>query len=318
MENICISKKFLENITRDKVSGKCILAYVFLQNEISNRLSNNTILTSPLKIHYDMLERITIGDREIKGIRDGINELIGLGYLKIEHEFQYGMTLYNIDDFIVDRKNGYYFYIYKSEVIKLINDSDVDKYNLLKYYIVLMSNINYNSKVSRTYRGKICKISFSQLSEMSNIASSTCMRYNEKLVENKIVNIESGMLVDAKSMNTYSRYCNKEIHEKYLKEVALIEVENRVKRVNKIRRKQSISRRYNTYIENKDIYKADINKLITLIKDCIMYNYDIDEIKEICNSKGVAFNEYNEKKDVSIFPSELVKVCEDDVKINMK
>ena len=106
------------------------------------------------------------------------------------------MNKYEIHNKEVNLKSGDYYSVEYSDISKIIDiPGQCNRLDLIDYYLVLNSTINYYSRIGFT--------SIATLSERCGITEATICKYNKILVKNKIIYIKV-----SRKQGVSNRYCH--------------------------------------------------------------------------------------------------------------
>lgn len=106
------------------------------------------------------------------------------------------MNKYEIYNKEVDLSSGNYYSVEYSDISKIIDITDqCNRLDLIDYYLVLNSTINYYSGIGFT--------SIATLSERCGITEATICKYNKLLVKNRIIYMKP-----SRKQGASNRYCH--------------------------------------------------------------------------------------------------------------
>lgn len=303
MQNIYLSKCVISN---KDIDSKSLFMYICFRNIMAKH--KDIYFTSKDILVYELLNSYTNASRKLDSdFTSGIDGLITTGMIKKVKNINNVDFIINLSKLHIN-DGEYYITVTSDEVGKIILSKTNSKFDLLRYYLCLIGTFNNSKNVEEKYRGKIGGMTIEYFSEELGIAKSTIIRYNKTLEDLKLIHIiRYNELTYNKTNdefkdlpNSYSRYCDMELHEEYAKgkseSYSSIDYSEK-DRLKKF--KQSVSKRYNNYLRNKELLDNDSVYVKALITDCIKYNNDID----IANKNGRATLEMK-KKDMSVFPME--------------
>ena len=156
---------------------------------VAEAIYNNVVTTKQL------IMKMKLNDTQ--HTRKFINTCIG--YM-LDNEIVDGkklsMNKYEIYRKEVNLKSGKYYSVEYSDISKIIDIPDqCNRLDLIDYYLVLSSTINYYSKIGF--------ISIATLSERCGITEATICKYNKILVKNKIIYIRP-----SRKQGVSNRYCH--------------------------------------------------------------------------------------------------------------
>lgn len=130
--------------------------------------------------------------------------------------------LLDFSNLYLDTEKEQFVTILTEEVNKILNGKEImkKKISMLKYFVAIVSTFNW-SKSMRKLQGKIGAMSMEYIAAQAGISSRTCIRYNEILVETKLIYIyksnDKERVGDKLKQikNCYSRYADKDACEEY-------------------------------------------------------------------------------------------------------
>lgn len=213
-----------DEVENDKISVDALVVYIAIFHKSFH-------VTSAF-LSYSWLEWAIFNrpaDKTERGmIVGGLNELIEKGYVQVIDKLRNNGFICDISKIKVYDKEKYYLSISPNEFRSIIKINDVNKYKILKYYLLLTGTFDASSDCKDTYRFKIGKISQNLISVILNISVPTINKYNKILEENKVLYISrdkakclnkgiNGVLYK-QEVNLYSRYEDRELCDRYARE----------------------------------------------------------------------------------------------------
>ena len=168
-------------------------------------------------------------DPQLKNkLKKGIEELDKLSIIKVKQRLSQSALVINVEDIYINTSKEMVEYefgaesdedtdednpddnikVFKQftmvgldEVQKIMNlEENVSRIKLLRYFIVMISTINYNTKVGWT--------SIKKMSEQASISNKTAIEFNKLLCKHEIIYFEKGALRHSKADGTFRRDCN--------------------------------------------------------------------------------------------------------------
>lgn len=175
-DKIGVNTKIVDDLN---LNAEAISVVVSLNGVLSD--FNTTMPLTILSIGYYMFNRKpTIRERE--SIKVGIENLIKYGYVKIVEEYSKQDTLYDLRNIFTDLQS-FYILVFPKEISKILNiDKKVNKYKLLRFYLVILSTINSKKKFGFTSQELLC--------QKANISIDTLRKYNNILIESELLYIQ--------------------------------------------------------------------------------------------------------------------------------
>ena len=222
-----MDKLFLSNelISNNTLTQDGVLAYVALRNLMNKSipLYNKTLSIDCISVNR--LAYLLVGEMKYEksltdSLKKGIYELESCDLISIRKD----LSTKNNYEFILELNNIYletekdkFIIIYSDDVYKIMTCSEKmdKKIRMLKYYITLICTFDWN--LDR----KIGHMSQEHIAKQSSISIRTCQRYNDILVNMKIIYIykSNDKIVVNNELkqikNCYSRYEDKDICEQY-------------------------------------------------------------------------------------------------------
>lgn len=294
-----IKKDILFNNNNNSNLSNFDLAVLLLLNKLYIP-DRNYISCHVNNLYYDLFSKFpdyNSNKRIVDNIKQSINYLAKIGLIKI---LDNKSNCYVIDssNLYIDTDIHQFISISNIELCTIINIKDYSKNcninsnanytpnNLLRYFLVLASTINNNSKIGFT--------SIDLLAGYSYISKSTALRYNSLLEDMKLIyiarsdniqrhvndNLGNNIKTIKKSSNTYGRFIDKDkIIENFKSYNMAIDIASERRSSNKLNRR-SIKIKYNHFIKKFDNgiyngkYKGNIEELY---KECIKYNNSLTE-----------------------------------------
>lgn len=215
-------------ISNNELSSNAIAAYTALR--MIQNLSTNKYYVNLKLLAFQLTDDITLGRNYMERLSDGLNELIAKKYIKVitnNGEKDYILDLGNliIDNHSDGNKDKAFFVIIESEEIhKIMNlDSRLDKFSALRYFMCMISTINYNATyydvMGNTYNNFVGFMTNDYIGSLCGVTSYTTYdKYNHLLEENELIYIfrHSVMVRDEKGQfknlpNHYGRYKDKDL-----------------------------------------------------------------------------------------------------------
>lgn len=230
-KGICIFMNiFLDSkiITDNELSSNAVAAYTALR--MIQNLSTNRYYVNNKLLAFQLTDDITFSRKYMERLSDGLNELITKEYIEAltnngEKDYVLDIGKLIIDNHSNSNKNKTFFVVIESEEIhKIMNlDSRLDKFSVLRYFISMISTINYNAtyydEMGNAYNNFVGFMTNDYIGSLCGVTSYTTYdRYNHLLEENRLVYIfrHSVMIRDEKGQlknlpNHYGRFKDKEL-----------------------------------------------------------------------------------------------------------
>lgn len=221
---------FLENkiISDKKLSSNAIAAYTALRM-IQNLNTNRYYVNIKLLI-FQLADDIAFSRKYMERLSDGLNELIANKYIEVVTNNADKDYILNISSLIIDNnsdgsKDKTFFVVIGSDKIhKIMNlDSRLDKFSVLRYFICMLSTVNYNATyydvMGKEYNNFVGFMTNDYIGSLCGVASYTTYdKYNHLLEDSRLIYIyrHSVMLRDDKGQlknlpNHYGRYKDKDL-----------------------------------------------------------------------------------------------------------
>lgn len=273
-----------------------------------NSHGNETMFISYNYLEYLMFKEYKRYDTQCKIIKNGFNELVNVGKIKIIHDLGKGEYVCDISG-IVNNKSNNFIKITYDEFHKIMNiDTTIDQTRLLRYYACLLAT--FKEYKGKDYSFKIGIERQENIALMNLMGLPTVLKYNEVLKKNKIIyickrkrynesNVKSGKLYNQLS-NVYSRY---EDGEKYCSEFMDDNDFRKMndKFINITNEMRSLSQKYNYFKRTyENTICEDIEKVMCAYNAAKQWNEYAKQDYENAIENGKHPDE-PEYKDLSIF-----------------
>ena len=260
-------------------------------------------ITSELLSFY-ILNKLHLPRRFNDYISCGLNELIDNNYVSV---LDSDKKIYSLDlsSLYVDGKKHKYIEVDSEEIISIMNIDYTGKFNLLKYFVLLIGTINSSIEVyidCDSRKNIIGNMTIDFLSNLTKLNRNTIMTYNEILTENNLIYIYRSDDIylkdnEIKSLNNiYGRPQDKEYINTHAANQQKHFNSNKYTKINKNKSnsKRALAQKYIALCNGKEYSKQDIIEI---------YQYVISE-----NTKYIKLGDknnsdyYNDKiRDVEIF-----------------
>lgn len=289
-----MSKDIIEN---SDLSSSALAAYVGMT--ILAITDYDSFYTNTRNIYYSLQRKETSESRKLKIIQDGVDELIEKTNLKIKKGYCNGSYICNTDSFRPKVQQGKFMNIDTSEIEKIFSCSFKMKYNLLRYYLFVLSTIlrKKEIRISATRKKTNCIGCMYQkmIRDKLNISQSAQITYNEILQKDlKLIYFtEYNLLYHKKdgsfgsAISAYGRYEDREYVEAYVKQKCPHTVEARKK--NAVNYHRSMIMKYNEICRGRIYDTNTIWEVADYVTNLNNKSYDL--IKNLENS-----NNPNKKK----------------------
>lgn len=136
-------------VTNNELSSNVIAAYTALR--MIQNLSTNKYYVNIKLLAFQLTDDIILSRKYMDRLSDGLNELITKKYIMVVANNADKDYILDIGNLIIDNhsdcNNKAFFVVITSEEIhKVINlDSRLDKFSALRYFMCMISTINYNA-----------------------------------------------------------------------------------------------------------------------------------------------------------------------------
>lgn len=214
-------------VTNNELSSNVIAAYTALR--MIQNLSTNKYYVNIKLLAFQLTDDIILSRKYMDRLSDGLNELITKKYIMVVANNADKDYILDIGNLIIDNhsdcNNKAFFVVITSEEIhKVINlDSRLDKFSALRYFMCMISTINYNASyydvMGNTYNNFVGFMTNDYIGSLCGITSYTTYdKYNHLLEDNELIYIfrHSVLIRDEKGQlknlpNHYGRYKDKEL-----------------------------------------------------------------------------------------------------------
>lgn len=258
---------------------------ILLQKDLLNELDDDELCVYLAMKHiakqekecfitYGHIDYILFGREGTKAekeiVSSGLKKIIERKYIKIIDTIRgYG---YVCDTSSLNVYNKIYHYtsITDSELRKIMLIDGCNRYNLLRYFIIIVGSFMADKKCESKYRFKIGCMPRSYISIIADIDIVTVNKYNKILEDNNILYISRRKYYDKQDhgvkwqTNVYSRYEDKELCEEYARSTTtLVDAETHKKQTNESRKYVQM---YNAMLKGKEYDKDTVMAIYKGIK----------------------------------------------------
>lgn len=215
-------------ISNKKLSPDAIAAYTALR--MIQNLNTNKYYVNIKLLVFQLTDDIILSRKYMERLSDGLNELIMKKYIQVISNNKEKDYILDIGNLIIDNhsngnKDKTSFVVIQSEEIhKIMNlDSRLDKFSVLRYFMCMLSTINYNATyydvMGKAYNNFVGFMANDYIGSLCGVTSYTTYdKYNHLLEENEMIYIyrHSILIRDEKGQfknlpNHYGRYRDKEL-----------------------------------------------------------------------------------------------------------
>lgn len=215
-------------VTNNKLSSNAIAAYTALR--MIQNLSTNEYYVNIKLLAYQLSNNLMLGRKYMERLSDGLNELIIKKYIVVVANNADKDYILDISNLIIDnhsdanRDKTFFVVIGTEEIHKIMNlDSRLDKFSALRYFVCMISTINYNATyydvMGNSYNNFVGFMTNDYIGSLCGVTSYTTYdKYNHLLEDNELIYIfrHSVMVRDEKGQlknlpNHYGRYKDKEL-----------------------------------------------------------------------------------------------------------
>lgn len=254
-------------------------------------------------IYYELSGSFDVPKKTAILIKEGLQGLIDTKVVNVIDSDGKGNYMLDITNLKIQEKGEPYTIMTTYEIRKIYSLQHKNKMNLLRFAVALFGTIHCDYQCGYA--------SFDYLVECSNVNLSSCKAMFKLLEDNKIIYVRhannakrdtNGQIKNLS--NVYGRPEHiQEINDYFGKRCAKegYDFTNKMSS----NRKGQTTRRYNKYVDGK--FNGEIEELKFLIKECLTYNqqYYMD-------------NQPESRKDMSVFPADLVEECEKELGVHIK
>lgn len=215
-------------ISDKKLSPDAIAAYTALR--MIQNLNINKYYVNIKLLVFQLTDDIILSRKYMERLSGGLNELIMKKYIKVIANNKEKDYILDIGNLIIDNhsngnKDKIFFVVIRSEEIHKIMtlDSRLDKFSVLRYFMCMLSTINYNATyydvMGKAYNNFVGFMTNDYIGSLCGVTSYTTYdKYNHLLEENEMIYIyrHSILIRDEKGQfknlpNHYGRYRDKEL-----------------------------------------------------------------------------------------------------------
>jgi len=295
--NVYLNKELVE-----RLSPYALAAYYGLRFIMTEQVKEYYV-TSELLSYY-ILNKLTLPRRFNEYISCGLNELIDNEYVLI---IESNKKIYSLDlsSLYIDGKSQKYIEVDSNEITTIMNIDYTGKFNLLKYFILLIGTINGSIEVYIDFDSKrniIGNMTIDYLSKITKLNRNTIMAYNNILIENNLIYVyrSNDAYLDNDDIKSLTNIYGRAKYKLYIDEFAKNQqkYKNSINYVkmnkNKSNSKRSLSQKYIALCNGKEYPKQDIIEIYLYIKS---ENEKYNKLNEKNNS-----NYYDDKiRDMTVF-----------------
>lgn len=215
-------------ISDKKLSPNAIAAYTALR--MIQNLNTNRYYVNIKLLTFQLADDITFSRKYMERLSDGLNELIIKKYIEVVTNNADKDYVLDISNLIIDnhsdrsRDKTFFVVIGSDEIHKIMNlDSRLDKFSLLRYFMCILSTINYNATyydvMGNAYNNFVGFMTNDYIGSLCGVTSYTTYdKYNHLLEDNEMIYVyrhsvlirgEKGQLKNL--TNYYGRFKDKEL-----------------------------------------------------------------------------------------------------------
>lgn len=215
-------------ISDKKLSPNAIAAYTALR--MIQNLNTNRYYVNIKLLTFQLTDDITFSRKYMERLSDGLNELIIKKYIEVVTNNADKDYVLDISNLIIDnhsdrsRDKTFFVVIGSDEIHKIMNlDSRLDKFSLLRYFMCMLSTINYNATyydvMGNAYNNFVGFMTNDYIGSLCGVTSYTTYdKYNHLLEDNEMIYVyrhsvlirgEKGQLKNL--TNHYGRFKDKEL-----------------------------------------------------------------------------------------------------------
>ena len=119
---------------------------------------------------------------------------------------------------VVEYQKGIYCYVvYEQDFNKILSLNIKNKFIILKYYVFVVGDFGKLEFKNTKHYGKVWRVNQCNLGKLVGLSISTMYRYNEILVNNKVLYIQRSRKGHY-NMNFFSRYADRDYCISYLQD----------------------------------------------------------------------------------------------------
>lgn len=213
-------------ITNKELSSDAIAVYIALR--MMQNLKTNKYYVNIKLLTFCLTDDIIISRKYVERLSKGLNELVVNDYVKIVVNNNEKDYILDISNLIIDTHHNenddklFFTIVTSEEVHKIMNlNSRLDKFSILRYFISMLSTINYNATyydvMGKAYNNFVGFMANDYIGSLCGVTSYTTYdKYNHLLEENEMIYIyrHSILIRDEKGQlknlpNHYGRYKDK-------------------------------------------------------------------------------------------------------------
>lgn len=186
-------------INNNELSSNAIAAYTALR--MIQNLSTNKYYVNIKLLAFQLTDDIILSRKYMDRLFDGLNELIIKKYIMVVANNADKDYILDIGNLIIDNcsdenKDKAFFVVIESEEIhKIMNlDSRLDKFSILRYFMCMISTINYNATyydvMGNIFNNFVGFMTNDYIGSLCGVTSYTTYdKYNHMLEENQCFQI---------------------------------------------------------------------------------------------------------------------------------
>lgn len=199
---IAITKKMVAELSGFELATYCccsVLASPQHYNGICIPYSENFIA--------EFIYGKEVRNYQVGQIKTALNKLLNCGEIYFEHSKK--RLIFDEELFV---KRGSFIYITFSEVEKIIHSRSKNRFDILKYFIIMMLMRKYDSNSKNRI---VCEKNISYFSKVLNVSIPTISSYTKLLEKLDLIYICRKRKGYVYVKNYYGRKCDKELIEQY-------------------------------------------------------------------------------------------------------
>lgn len=255
------------------------------------------ICVNAQSLYYELSGSLNVNRTSKAKLEEGIQGLVENEFIKLIDTDNHGNFIIDIAGLMIDSTHEPYITMTQEEIRSIFNISYKQRFNLLRFAVVVFGTINSESKCGY--------MSYDKMRWGSGIQSkTTCVTLLRVLEENNILYVRHSDTIqrdktgEIKNLpNCYGRPCNKKEIDAFYDDLRKRRGHDFTNNMSP-ERKSRLTKNYKKYM--RGAYEGDV---VELIKECLIFN-------------KIPYNELNPEwqKDLSIFPEEMIEIAKEELK----
>lgn len=289
---------------------------IFIRNDLINKLDDDELCVylamkyiakqdKKCFITYGHIDYVLFGREATKAekeiVSSGFKKVVNKGLVSVSYTIRKYGYVCNTENLNVYKQSLHYTSLTNVELQKIMLIGGCNRYNLLKYFITLISTFAADVKMDGKYRFKVGYMPRTHLSTTTGIDIGTIDRYNKILEDNNLIYITNRQCYDGANQiavwktNVYSRYQDAELCEQYARENS--DIAGTTTRKQQVNDSRKYVQMYNAMLKGKEY-----DNETTVAIYAAMKNWNEEKLRKYNEQLDLGYRPPEPKyKDLSIF-----------------